>query len=144
MQPGNFDKAKPGYEKALRDSGYTEDLLYLKKPGNKDLNKKMKRIRNIFWFNPPCSKIVQLNVGKFFFQVVKKHFPKRHKFYIIFIENTVKVSYSCMENVRNIVKKHNRVILNRKPTILDLGWMQLQRKNRCPLQKQMPHHQYSL
>ena len=25
-----FDKAKPEYEKALRDSGYTEDLLYVK------------------------------------------------------------------------------------------------------------------
>ena len=74
-----FDKAKPDYEKALPDSGYTEDLLYVKTPENKDLNKKKKRKRNIKWFNPPYSKNVQTNVGNIFLQLIKKHFPKNHK-----------------------------------------------------------------
>ena len=105
-----FDKAKPDYEKELRDSGYADNLLHVKTPENKDLNKKKKRKRNIIWFNPPHSKNVQTNVGKFFLQLIKKHFPKKHKFYKIFNKNTVKVSYSCMcnNNVGNIIKGHNR------------------------------------
>ena len=61
-----FDKAKPDYEKALQDSGYTEDLLYVKTPENKDLNKKKKRKQNIIWFNPPYSKNVQTSTEKTF------------------------------------------------------------------------------
>ena len=54
-----FDKAKPDYEKALQDSGYTEELLYVKTPDSEDLNKSKtkKRKRNIIWFNPPYSKM---------------------------------------------------------------------------------------
>ena len=44
-----FDKAKPDYEKALQDSRYTEELLYVKTPDNEDLSKskKKKRKQNI-------------------------------------------------------------------------------------------------
>ena len=127
-----IDKAKQDYDKALRDSGYTEDLLYVKTPENKDLNKKKKRKQNNNWLNPPYTKNVQTNVGKFFLQLIKKHFLKKHKFYKIFNRNTVKVSYSCMENMGNIIKKHNRAILNRKPTISEDG-CNCRRKTRCPL-----------
>ena len=54
------------------------------------------------------------------------------EFYKIFNKNTVKVSYSCMENVGNIIKKHNRMILNRKPIISEDG-CNCREKTRCPL-----------
>ena len=38
-----FDKAKLDYEKALRDSGYTEELLYVKTSDNEDLHKSKKK-----------------------------------------------------------------------------------------------------
>ena len=76
---GTFDEAKPDHEKALEDSGYTEELLYDKTPDNEDLNKskKNKRKRNIIWFNLPYRKNVQTNVGKIFLRLIKKPFPKK-------------------------------------------------------------------
>ena len=71
-----FDQAKPDYDKALRDSRYTEELLYVKTSDNEDLDKskKKKRKRNIILFNPPYSKNVQTNVGKFFYDLSRSMF----------------------------------------------------------------------
>ena len=77
------------------------------------------------------------------FTTYQEAFPKKHKFYKIFNKNTVKVSYSCMENVENIIKKHNRAILNRKPTISEDG-CNCREKNQVLPQEQMPHHQCNL
>ena len=61
-------------------------------------NYKRKRQINILWFNPPYSKTVTTKIGKFFLQLIEKHFPKKHKFYKIFNGNLLKLSYSCMPN----------------------------------------------
>ena len=39
--------------------------------------------------------------------MVKKHFPRHHRYFKIFNPNTMKLSYSCMPNVGNIIKQHN-------------------------------------
>lgn len=69
------------------------------------------RKRNIIWFNPPYSKSVATNVGKAFLKLLNKHFPAHHKYRKIFNRNTVKISYSCMPNVRAKVNMHNKKIL---------------------------------
>ena len=46
-------------------------------------------------------------VIKIFFRLLDKHFPKSNTLHKIFNRNTVKVRYSCMENVSQIIKKHN-------------------------------------
>ena len=73
------------------------------------------RKRKIIWFNPPFSKNVSTNVGKYFLKLLDKHFPKRHPYQKIFNRNTVKVSYSCMPNIKSIVSGHNKSILNEYP-----------------------------
>ena len=101
-----FDRCKPTYEEALKSSGYTEGLHY--EPPEPP---KRNRPRNILWFNPPFSKNVKTNIGGTFLSLVEAHFPTTHKFHKIFNKNTVKISYSCMDNMKSIIQNHNKSIL---------------------------------
>ena len=80
-----------------------------------NLIRKRKRQRNILWFNPPYRKTVKTKTGKFFLQLIKKRFPKDHKFHKIFNRNTLKLSYSCMPNIKTKIKTHNRKIQQNVP-----------------------------
>ena len=70
------------------------------------------RKRNIIWFNPPFSKNVATKIGRYFLNLVDKHFPRDHKFHKIFNRNNIKVSYSCMPNIKSAINSHNRKILH--------------------------------
>ena len=74
--------------------------------------KKKKRNGNIIWCNPPYSANVKTNIGKIFFKLLNKHFPRGHKFYKIFNKNTVKLTYSSTKNMDSLIAMHNRSILN--------------------------------
>ena len=63
--------------------------------------------RNVIWFNPPFSKSVRILIGKKVLRLLDKHCPKGTELNAIFNRSTVKVSYSCMENVAGIIRKHN-------------------------------------
>ena len=41
----------------------------------------------------------------------ESHFPKDHKLRRIFNRNTIKISYSCMNNTKQIIDNHNKRIL---------------------------------
>ena len=104
----SFDQATPPYQKALDESGYNYTLTY--EPSTP--NKQRKRHRdNIPWYNPPFSKNVSTNIGHKFLNLVDKHFPKDHKLRQIFNRNTIKISYSCMSNTKQIIDNHNKRIL---------------------------------
>ena len=45
--------------------------------------------------------------------MINKHFPRSNKLNKIFNRNTVKVSYSCTENVTQIIKGHNKNVTKR-------------------------------
>ena len=62
------------------------------------------------WYNPPFSQNVQTNVGKSFIRTFKRSFPPGHPLHKIFNQNTLKLSYSCMPNVRNIMDNRNKKI----------------------------------
>ena len=85
-------------------------------------------------FNPPFTQSVKTNVAKLFFRLLDKHFQKSHFSYKIFNRNTIKVSYSGMNNnVSQIIKLHNRkVSINiEKQT----NPCYCRNKNECPLNK---------
>ena len=105
-----FEETVPYYEQQLSNCGYKEKLNY-RDPTPQNLITKRKRQRNILWFNPPYSKTVKTKIGKFFLQLIKKHFPKEHKFHKIFNRNKLKLSYSCMPNIKTKINAHNREIL---------------------------------
>ena len=59
----------------------------------------------------PLTHIVKTNVAKYFLKLVDKHFPKNHNLHKIFNRNNLKVSYSCMKNVKSIIQGHNSQLL---------------------------------
>ena len=76
-------------------------------------HRKRNHKRNIIWFNPPYSKSVTTNVGKYFLKLLDKHFPKNHKLQKIFNKNTVKMSYSCLPSVKARVNQHDKKVLQK-------------------------------
>ena len=90
------------------------------------------RKRNIIWFNPLYSSNVVTKVGKHFLSLLDKHFPPYNKFHKIFNRNTVKISYSCLPNMKTIINSHNHKITNPK-TITKDRTCNCVDKAKCPL-----------
>ena len=64
-------------------------------------------MRRITWFNPPYSKNIKTRIKQWFLRLIDRHFPVGSKLRKIFNRSTVKVSYSCMPSMDNIIKRHN-------------------------------------
>ena len=130
-----FDKAKGVYQDALNKSGYKYNLSY-KAPTPDASRKRKNRQRNITWFNPPYSQNVETKVVKCFLQLIDKHFPKSNPLHKIFNRNTLKLSYSCMRNVKTIISSHNKAQMskssNQSEKIDDN--CNCRDKNSCPLE----------
>ena len=101
-----FNIAKYECEGALKKSGFKVVFKYTKNQRQKPKN----RSQNIVWFNPLFNKAVFTNVAIIFLRLINRHFPKSHRLHKIFNRNTVKVSYSCMQNMSKIYKGHNSKI----------------------------------
>ena len=105
----SFDKAAPPYQKALDEGGYQYTLRY--EPTTTAKRKNRQR-NNILWYNPPFSKNVSNNIGHKFISLIDKHFPKDHSLRKIFNRNSIKISYSGMNNTKQIIDNHNKRILH--------------------------------
>ena len=108
-----FDEAKPEYEKALQKSGYNAKLSYTP-DGSINETKTRKRRRCITWYNPPYSANVKTDIGRKFFALLDKHFPASHRLSKIINRNTIKLSYSSMPNIAQIIQSHNKTVLDSK------------------------------
>ena len=122
-----FDKAKGIYEKALNESDFNTKLSYQNEP-----SERKNRNRKIIWFNPPYNESVKTNIGKQFLKLVKKHFPRHHKYNKVFNTNTIKLSYSCSTDMKNLIKQHNSRVLT-EPTSHQEKSCNCRNKNSCPL-----------
>ena len=47
-----------------------------------------------------------------FLYLLDKHFGRSHKCHKIFNGNNVKISYSCIDNLKNIISSHKKEIAN--------------------------------
>ena len=74
-----FEEASKHYQEALNKSGHRYKLQYKSNETATNNNNKQRK-RKIIWFNPPFSKNVSTNVGKFFLKLLDKHFPIRHPY----------------------------------------------------------------
>ena len=114
-----FEEAAKPYNRALKDNGHRRELKFTTSPKPKDRTnhdpkdprhkepKKKTRKRNITWFNPPFRKNVATNVGNKFFTLLSSCFPPNNKLHKIINKNTVKIIYSCVNNVQQIINSHN-------------------------------------
>ena len=74
---------------------------------------------------------VKTNIGKQFLKLIKKHFPKHHKFNKIFNTNSIKLSCSCTTNMKNLIKQHNSKILSEAKTHQEKS-CNCRNKSNCP------------
>ena len=123
----HFNKAVPDYNTALKKSGFNENIKY-----SPNQPKQRNRKRQIIWFNPPYSVNVKTNVGKLFMKLIDKHFPCHHKFHKRFNRNNIKLSYTCIPSMKNVIQKHNSKIMeDPKPT--NNKTCSCRQKSDCPL-----------
>jgi hypothetical protein len=66
-----------------------------------------------WWFNPPYNSNVKTKIGHKFLLAIDDCFPKNNPLHKIFNRNTLKLSYSCMPNIRNIISGHNNYVVNK-------------------------------
>ena len=128
-----FDKAKDAYQDALNKCGHNYNLSY-KVPIPKT-SRQNQRHRNITWFNPPYSQNVETKIGKCFLKLVDLHFPKSNPLHKIFNRNSLKLSYSCMSNVKTIISSHNKAQIS-KPVAQseEVAGCNCRKKDSCPLE----------
>ena len=106
-----FSKAEITYETVLKNSGYQATLKFEKPSQNTTRNGN----RKVIWFNSPFRLNAKTSVGKEFFKLIRKHFPRNHSFRKIFNLNKIRSSYSSIENMKNFIKQHNaRVLKNQE------------------------------
>ena len=101
-----FNKATPMYQKALDQSGHIFKLKYQR--SYPAIPRKRNRKRNIIWFNPPYDQGIKTNIGREFLKIINRCFPPTHKLHKILNKNTIKLSYSCMPNMKSIIDNDNK------------------------------------
>ena len=60
--------------------------------------------------------IVTTNVGPNFLNLVNKDFPPHHNFFKIFNRNNMKISYSCVPNMKSRINIHNKTVTKAQPS----------------------------
>ena len=45
---------------------------------------------------------------RIFLHLLDKHFGRNHKYHKIFNRNNVKISYSCIDNIKNVISSHKK------------------------------------
>ena len=101
------------------------------KPTDTKHQKHSNHKRKIIWFNPPFSKSVSTKIGKSFLSLLDLHFPINHIYSSIFNRNKIKVSYSCMQNIKSVINNHNMKVLNNTAEIEE--GCNCRNRNNCPL-----------
>ena len=102
-----------GILEALKKCGDTTKLTYTP-PNHEQNNSRRKRQRKIIWFNPLFNLNASTNMAKIFLNLIEKHFPRSNKLQKIFNKNIVKVSYSCTQNMSQIIKRRNKKIIQKE------------------------------
>ena len=103
-----FKESTTHYKNNLRQSGCNKKLTY--KPTDTNHQKHSKHKRKMIWFNPPFSKNISTKIGKSFLSLLDLHFQRIYS--SIFNRNKIKVSYSCIQNIKSVINNHNMKVLN--------------------------------
>ena len=112
----------------LKIRGFNKNVTYIPVP-----SKLQTRKRQIVWFNLPYSANVKTNVGNIFMRLVDKHFPCHHKYYKLFNRSNFKLSYSCMQNMKNIIWKHSSKVMKYPASSTTTKTCNCRQKADCPI-----------
>ena len=92
--------------------------------------------RKIKWYNPPWNANVKTNLGRKFLNIIDRCFPNGHPLHKIFSKHTLKLSYSCMPNMKSIISSHNKALLSdyqRSQTQTSDKECNCRKRDQCPL-----------
>ena len=81
---------------------------------------------------------MKTNLGRKFLNIIDRCFPNLngHPLHKIFNKHTLKLSYSCMPNMKSIISSHNKALLSdyhRSQTQTDEKECNCRKKDQCPL-----------
>ena len=131
-----FNEAANPYQDSLYKSGYKYKLEF--KPQKREPCQRRSRSRKIIWFNPPYNKNVKSKIARDFLRLIYNCFPAGHKIMKIFNRNTLKLSYSFIPNVQQIIKGHRQSVLENsaQPTPYEARERasNCRKKEQCPLE----------
>ena len=128
-----FEESVANYQQALNNSNFNYILKFSEKCNNEKKNRPRKR--KTIYYNPPFCLSVKTNLGKKFLQLIGKHFTEDNGMKKLFNRNNCKLSYSCMSNIKSLIQRHNRRVLNaynNRPKEKNTVTCNC-RKNKCPL-----------
>ena len=132
-----FNKSKDLYNNALAESGFEHQITFQKQQNTSTITNNTKsRKRKIIWFSPPFRLNVSTNIGKKFFSLLGKHFPKTHHLHKLYNRNNVKVSYSSLTYFKSVINSHIKNILNEKEKPSPCNCRD---KTSCPLKRSCHH-----
>ena len=67
---------------------------------------------NLIWLNPHFCKL-SINIGKYFLRLTDKHVNGNNTLKNIFNRKTIKISYSCPNNLYKIISNHNKNLIEK-------------------------------
>ena len=94
------------------------------------------RKRKVIWYNPPWNANVKTNLGRKFINIINRCFPNEHPVHKIFNKHTLKLSYSCMPDIKSIISSHNKAVLSnfyQSQTQTNDKECNCRKKDQCPL-----------
>ena len=122
-----FDAAAQPYQAALAAAGHRHRLEYDETAGAgagatgagtdgaraaPPRENRRRRQRNVTYFCPPFSKIVETKLGKQFLRAIDKSFSVGNALHGKLNRHNIKISYSCMPNMEKRIGRHNLTVLN--------------------------------
>ena len=71
------------------------------------------RHRNIIWFNSPFCKLSNIIIGRYFLDLISKHFKDDNLSRKITNKNTVIMSYSCTNSMSKMIGTHSNKLITK-------------------------------
>ena len=125
-----FNSEKDLYQEALTKSKYEHKLNY---EDESKQTKKRNRKRNVIYYQPPFCNSVKTKLGRLFLNLIRRIFVRDHPLHKIFNSKTVKLSYSCLPNIKNQINSINRKLLQDKQSDDNNKLCNCRKKSDCPL-----------
>ena len=76
------------------------------------MKKEIEGVTSSNTYNLQFIKNVKTDIAKQFLHLLDKHFGRNHKYCKIFNRKNVKISYSCADNMTNIISSQNKKVIN--------------------------------
>ena len=92
--------------------------------------------RDLIFFNPPFNREVKTDIGRQFLKLIDKNFPSNNPISEVINRKTVKLSYSCTDNMEKVISKHNKKILAEETKEMNKKECNCRIKTNCPVDNQ--------